>query len=384
MSIRNALIRIAANCIYFLRRKTLRGSGIRFLVFSGTSGKTLARTASVHVLRRAALPVVSPPFGYTNELGIVLAALGIESVRLFSLSGIRRVASARAPRGAYICIELGADWRADIDWFLDRFVPFGVCITNVASLEWTRTREEIWSDKRALMENIPSEGFLVWSRENESVEQIRGIASKLRCRRAEFSVSIGKQYVTYKNRRFHSALAEFVPYAQAFGAAIASIECIGSPASVRDDAFADYAPPAGRLVQKRLPGGAILLADTYKAVPQCTLHVLATALAISAKKRIAVITAMQPLWKNERDHYRQIGELLNHFDGSYFVGPERLFSMLRQIVPHAIHADIGTLGILLKKEATDGTLIVIKGAGRYHLDRLASLLDANEHVRRGL
>jgi hypothetical protein len=170
---RNILIRLIADCIYLIHRGAFLATPPRFIVFTGTSGKTLARFATTHALRSAGATVVSPPLGYTNELGLVLAAIGIESVRLTSLAGVRSILRARPDSSAYICIELGADWRYDIPWFLNRFTPHGVCITTTTKTEWTRELGDIWADKQLLVRQIPPGGFVCWSSKNESADVVR-------------------------------------------------------------------------------------------------------------------------------------------------------------------------------------------------------------------
>jgi UDP-N-acetylmuramoylalanine-D-glutamate ligase len=49
----------------------------KFLVFTGTVGKTTMRDTVSYVLKEFGLTVRSSNLGYTNELGIVLSIFGI-------------------------------------------------------------------------------------------------------------------------------------------------------------------------------------------------------------------------------------------------------------------------------------------------------------------
>ncbi len=382
MSIRNLLIRIAANSIYLIRLKTLRVSDARFLVFTGTSGKTLARTASAYALHKAGFPVVSPPYGYTNELGIILAALGIESIRLLTPRGIWRVMSARPPQGAYICIELGADWRLDIPWFLKRFRPFGVYIANTSTQEWTRALENIWAEKQELTRHIPKDGFLCWSSQNESAQKARVMkTSKETYRTLEFNIAPTKTYFRYESPlgaySFRSPLSFLTPYTEAFGCAIACMEMIEKASLVRDDFFLGYKAPSDRFSQNTMVGGAVLISDIYKAVPQCSKYVLNFALTIPAKKRIAVVSAMHPLWSHESVYYQNLAEMLQQFDTVYFIGPQRIYFLMRSYAPRIMHINqshFEELAKILKQESKPDTVIVIKTAGRYHIERMVTTL----------
>lgn len=362
MSFRNILIRTAANIIYLLRRSAIQKSDLRFVVFTGTSGKTLARSAATYAFRKRGFSAVSPPFGYTNELGIVLAALGIESVRLLGVGGLRRIFSAHPEEGAYVCIELGADWRRDIPWFLARFSPYGVCITSVDPRAWTRSLADIWNDKKALIDAIRGDGFLLWSQENPSKEKIRALVWP-GIRSEEFTG------FESESRLLHDA--------QALGCAAACLRMAGDREVLLHDFFDAYPGVSERVSKTELASGALLIADTYKAIPQCAEYVLKLGLGEPIKKKTAVISALHPLWQNEELHYARIAGLLKGYDVVYFVGPEYVFRLLSRELPHIVHMGESdyekTARDILKKSDRD-TLIVIKGAGRYHLSRLVAML----------
>ncbi len=382
MSIRNFCIRIIADCIYLIRYRTLNTGNVRFLVFTGTSGKTLARTATAYALRKAGFRVISPPYGYTNELGVVLAALGVETLSLLSLEGIQRVIQSNPPSDAYVCIELGADWRLDIPWFLKRFKPYGVFITNTSIQEWTRPLENIWSDKQRLVRHIPQDGFLCWSKQNESVEKIRtmGVPEHKYCT-LDFTVSAGKMEFLYEsqNAKYHfsSPSSALTPYTEAFGCAIACMEIMKKIPLLSKDFFAGYQASKNRFSYQTLTGGSVLVSDTYKSVPQCSKYVLEFALALPAKKHIAVVSAMHPLWMNKTIHYRNLSSTLKHFDKIYFIGPHQIYNLIKRYVPKIERTDevsFKDLAVVLQENASTETVLVIKTAGRYHAESLVEML----------
>lgn len=369
MATRNLFIRLIADCIYFLRYRTIRSGNARFIVFTGTSGKTLARSATAYALRKAGYRVIFPPYGYTNELGIVLAALGIESVRLFSFAGLARALTGRPPKGAYICVEAGADWYPDIPWFVRRFTPYGICITDVATAEWARPLAAIWDEKKELIRHISPDGFVCFSTRNPSLPELRSMKVPQE-QRKEF---------TAEDNEFSSPLAAYMPYREAFGCAIACLECIDTKASLPKDFFSAYRGVPERFSLSVLRSGATVIADTYKAIPQCTEYVLDLARSLPAKKRIVVISEMRPLWRNERLHYEHLASLLQSFDATYFIGPQNLGLFLAELLPNlrVINGESQYPQIAkdILAEAGPGTTIVVKGAGRYRLLELVSLLE---------
>ncbi len=368
MATRNILIRLIANCIYFLRYRTIRASGSRFIVFTGTSGKTLARSATTYALRKAGCSVISPPYGYTNELGIVLAALGIESLHLFSLKGVAQALTSCPPQGAYICVEVGADWYPDIPWFVKRFAPWGVCVTDVVADEWTRPRAAIWNEKRELIKHIPADGFLCYSKHNTSLDELRS-----------FKISNEQRREFYSSEHVSSSrLADLLPYAEAFGCAVSCLQIIDKSVSIQEDFFDGYTPVAERLSISSLSNGAMLVADTYKAIPQCTEYVVKLALSLPAKHRIAVMSEMRPLWRNMREHYVRVASLLKSFDRVYFVGPQQVVAILLESLPGLQvienESEYANVAEDILADSGSESLVVVKGAGRYHLARLVSKL----------
>ena len=382
MSIRNILIRLVATIIYQLRKKTLRNSKARFLVFTGTSGKTLARSATAYALRKKGYTVISPPYGYTNELGIVLAALGIESTKLFSVVGLRRVFFETAQSEAYICIELGADWYPDTRWFLKHFEPFGVCLTNSTRDEWVRKLSTIWEERRLLVANISSSGFVCYSSQNESIEEIKKACSVSSVTSYEFTS-------TYKDKNLfecligasalgvYSPYANLVPYREAFGAAITCLYALGVSVS-HEDFFSEYKSVAHRLDVTQLTSGATLVADTYKAIPQCTEYVLRLAESIPKEKKIVVLSEMRPIWKNKKEHYNKLLPFLKGFNEVYFIGPpdimELLSGQLSNVHSITSEQEYEALAKKITASANKETLYVVKGSGYYHLSRLVTLL----------
>lgn len=363
MPFRNALIRIAASALYALRRDALIRPDIRLLAFSGTAGKTLALSATKHALQKTGRTAVSLPYGYTNELGIVLAMLGIEEpVRLHTPSGIRRILTSEAPRDAFVLVEVGADWREDARWFARRFHPSAIFLTALDPIAWARPIPDILADKAALIRVLAPGGYVVLSRSNPSFEALRALLSS----RADITVL-----------EFSPEPDTMSAHAEAEGHAAAYAGVLGD-ASAR--MFEGYEPPAERVSVRTYPEERTIVSDTYKAVPYCARSVLDCALALPAEKHILVISAMHPLRLSIREHYADLAERSARFDACYFVGPENVFAMLRAKNPgiQRITAASGYRNLArdIAKHSPPGTLVAVKGAGRYGLGSLVQELDS--------
>lgn len=363
MPFRNSLIRIAASALYALRRDALVRPDIRLLAFSGTAGKTLALRATKHALKKSGRTAISLPYGYTNELGIVLAMLGIEEpVRLHTLYGIRRVLTSEAPQGAFVLVEVGADWREDARWFARRFHPSAIFLTALDPIAWARPIPDILADKAELIRALAPEGHVVLSRANPSFGALRVLSSS----RADITVL-----------EFSPEPDAMAAHAEAEGHAAAYADALGS-ASLH--VFDDYEPPAERVSARTYQEERTIVSDTYKAVPYCVRSVLDYALALPAEKRILVISAMHPLRLSIREHYADLGERSARFDACYFAGPENVFAMLRAKNPgiQRITAASGYRNLAddIYRRSPPGTLVAVKGAGRYGLGSLVQELDS--------
>jgi UDP-N-acetylmuramyl pentapeptide synthase len=374
MPIRRIAVRLAASCIFLARRRAIREGDVRFIVCTGTSGKTLARSAIAYALRRRGESVVSAPYGYTNELGIVLAALGIESVKLFSYRGLVRICTAQAKPGTYACIELGADWYPDIPWFVRHFAPTLVCITAVATDVWVRPLEQIWAEKSLLVRSA-SGGFVSFNSDNPSVGSIETLPLPSRTIRIRTAKTGQRSFLVRLKEReseFTSGLSDLAPYREAFGFAVACLYSVGVAEQIPPDFFEAYEPPAQRLTVRMLSSGSLLIADTYKAIPQCTDYVLSLAQQMPAQRRVAVVSELRPLWLQKRRQYERLALLLRGFDEAYFAGPGSLYVRLRATLPKLERLDESGYGALAEKLRgyPASTVVVIKGAAPYRFSRI--------------
>jgi UDP-N-acetylmuramyl pentapeptide synthase len=277
----------------------------------------------------------------------------------------------------------------------------------MSTRQWVREVESIWNDKKRLMSSVQPGGLVCWSAENESVDTIRAYCARKDSLDAVHSLEYrvtadsgagtgaGKGLLKYEGLGTHdisSRYAHLMPYREAFGAAIACLECVVGAQqkiqSIEKDIVADYEPPRERFAEYFLDigaNGARLIADTYKAIPHCVNFVCDYALSLPAQRRIVCISAMHPLWVNSEGWYRDIAKKLSRFDEVYFIGPEVHYNMVKAhmsashtapFITHINENDYDRVAKSLREQANRGTVIVVKAAGRYHADRLVSMIRA--------
>jgi UDP-N-acetylmuramyl pentapeptide synthase len=350
MSFQQIIIRAIANAIYLLRRRAIRQAPIRWVVCTGTSGKTLTRQFIAHALRKTGHAVVSPQLGYTNELGIILAALGIERVSLTTWQGIRTVFTSSLSQQTFVCIELGADFYKDISWFLKRFTPFAVCITSVAPTTWARDRAVIATEREHLIQAITPDGFAI------------------------FGGSVSGTLLSYP---FILRRQLFEPHIRALNCTVRCMEQLNLRHHFTPTFYEDFIFSSDRLDVAKMRSETTIIADTYKAIPYCTNWFLDMAVRHTAKKKFLIISELRPLWKNADQFYADIAAQFKHFDRIYFIGPQKIYAFLAAHDSRVQHIDVSsfqTVAAEIASNAGSDDAVFIKGSFVYKLDELKQLL----------
>jgi UDP-N-acetylmuramyl pentapeptide synthase len=102
-----------------------------------------------------------------------------------------------------------------------------------------------------------------------------------------------------------------------------------------------------------------------------------TGLRGTAAKRIAIVSAFQPLWKKNSSAYWATLEYLKHYDTVYTVGSQSLHSLLdtKATTAFLLEEDgYSDAAKTLAAEITRGATVVVKGAGRYQLNSLVNMI----------
>lgn len=397
------VIRLVAHVIAWLKRKELRMGNAKFLVFTGTAGKTTLRHAVTFAGEGLGYRMRSNHLGYSNELGVLLTAFGIQRFSVFALRDWWKILRATLKEETFVCIELGADFYHDIPWFLARVQPFAVFLAGMTREDWVEDGEVIARERRALFAALPREGMVVVNSDDVAAMQLFA-RSKTRARTATFSLEGQNASVTLvqwsDNARrvpLHDALTKeervevsvhgqreqmifhrplFTPQLSALLAATAFFATL-APSRTREMLFEHYPFAPERLQWSWAKSGAAILEDVYKATPLCTFWFLRTAAQLQVRKKILVITEMRPLVL-QKDHFLdELAHAVEIMDAVYFLGPEEQWQTLHRVNKEIMHitpkdyADIAR-GIL--QQTDRDAVILLKGSFRYQLGKLGELL----------
>lgn len=399
--------RFLAEIFYFLKKKALSKNQIKFLVFTGTVGKTTTRHAVAYALKKAGFEVESGPWGYTNEAGIILSIFGIYNFSFWSLSSWRSFLKARISSEKFVCIELGADFRKDIDWFLKKFRPFAVFINGLSQEEWSRDIQEVLIDKQKILESVPENGFIFF---NADDYLIKSLVKKSKIVSSLESISLKEKQASIhllewsnllktipvekilkyrekillnvrgKKIKFYFPYPLFEPQIYALASGIGFIDIVLKKNTLGqnlEDLFKDYVFPPQRLKICYARNGALIIEDSYKSTPHCLNYCLEMVKKIKARKKIIVLTEMHPLRMNIKKIYSKIGESLNFAYKVYFLGRNSIFHCLRNNmakVEKIENSGFENLAREIFSISSRKDVILLKGAARYQLSKLKNLL----------
>jgi UDP-N-acetylmuramyl pentapeptide synthase len=405
MSAKQIIIRGIASIVFLIKRKEFKTSNLKFLVFTGTVGKTTLRDAMAHTLKGLGIPVFSNKLGYSNELGILLTAMEVQKFSLKNPTDWLNLLKRKVPKEGFVCVELGADFYKDISWFLKRFTPFAVFISSVASEVWSKNMISISHGRQLLLEKIPKSGFVIYNLDDfETVDLIK----KSNTLAKAISFSLGKigsdntlmgwsKNVYSKNinkifeaderidlrvgkKEFNFLLKRsvFEPQIYAILAAFSFIHNI-FPSRLKElpNLFKNYKFSTNRLQFFKAKNGALIIEDSYKTIPFSSYWFIDMSKSVIAKKRILVTTEMRPLNFKIEYFYNKLAQKLIHMDLIYFLGPEKYFKILKKDnlkIKRVNVSDYPRIAEEIIKNSSANDLILLNGSYRYGLESIRKLL----------
>lgn len=401
MSARQLLIRIFANLLFLLKKRGLQATRVKFLVFTGTVGKTTTRDAVAHGLKSLGIPVFSNKLGYSNELGILLTIFECPEFSLKNPLKWISLLKKKVPTEGFVCVELGADFYQDIKWFLKKFTPFVVFVGGVSTESWSRDVREIFKERKALLEAVPRFGFVIYNMDDVgAVELVKksgtkaqksGISLRRGNKEADgllndwsnciFPQSLREQektiFTVYKQKiELRLTRAAFEPQIYGILAAFVFVKKM-FPNRILElpKSFKEYQFSKDRLQIFKAASRATIIEDSYKATPFCTSWFLGMAQHLSAEKVILILTEMRPLTFDAEHFYSQLP--IGFANKVYFAGPKKYFEILRKQNTNIQLLDTDNYGRIVKEilgNSSERDLILLKGSSRYRLNKLRDLL----------
>jgi len=360
------------------------------VAITGSNGKTSTKEMCAAILGVGA-PCLCNEGNLNNEYGLPLTLL-------------RRDAAHRS-----LVVELGMNHRGEIARLAEIARPTVGILTNVgtAHIEHLGSQDEIALEKGDLVAALTEEGSAVLNADDPRAlaQGERTPARVVRFGRGP-GADVRPEGLRAANGRFAfdlcaaqgrvavevAGLAE-TAVANALAAAAAALAAGASLDDVAEG-LARYRPVRGRLVPIALPGGGLLVDDTYNANPQSmevALRILARLVAEASAKAargIAVLGDMGELGESSGCAHRSTGRLaatlgIHHL----FAVGERAGEVAEGAVaagmdPARVHTsrDAGETGAELESMLRPGDHVLVKGSRAMRMERIVARL-AGEAAR---
>ena len=348
--------------MHALAREYRRALGARVIGVTGSVGKT-----SVKDIARALLPgrVHANRENFNTEIGMpltVLEAPGDTDVLVLEM----------AMRGRGQIAELAAIAEPEV-----------AVITNVGPVhvELLGSVEAIAEAKAEILDDLPLGGTAVAPVEAGALEQhLEPIAEQLRfgpggdVEAVEAKVADGVTEALVRTplgeERFHFPFTEAHNLVNAL-AAIAAGVALGADLGGMADRAASIGFSRFRGERLELPGGIVLVNDSYNANPVSMRAALDHLASLDAERTVAVLGEMGELGSDSPRYHREVGEHARAAGIDFVVG---VGAPARDYDPDELVADPGEAAELLAARLEPGDAVLVKGSRSAGLEAVAEQL----------
>ena len=158
-------------------------------------------------------------------------------------------------------------------------------------------------------------------------------------------------------------------------AAAAAALAAGIPLSTIARGLCAFVPVAGRLVRTTLPGGAVVLDDTYNANPD-SVRAAIDVLHEVGGRRVLVLGRMAEVGEQGPAFHREVGAYAREraIDVLYTLGPEAAAASAAFGVGAADYADVEAIITAARAVAVQGTTVLVKGSRSARMERVVRAL----------
>jgi len=336
-----------------------RRSNARVVAITGSVGKTSTKDILATLLRPH-VRLVAAEAGFNNEIGLPLTLARIEQDT------------------EVVVTEMGMRGPGQIRALAEIARPDVAVITAIAPahLEQLGSIENVARAKAELLEALPLGGVAIVPAAAPALEPF--IPAGLDVRRfdpPEVAVREGHAYVRYGGREIEFSFAARHQAANAV-AALTVCEALAVPLPV---GRVEVSFSRLRSQESELPGGGLLINDSWNANPVAMRAALEYAVErASGRRTIAILGEMAELGENAAAYHDEIGRLLRE------LGVDYVFAVGRMAKHYTTHVNAATwspavddpdaLLELIRAELGPGDVVLVKGSRSVGLEVVAEAL----------
>jgi UDP-N-acetylmuramoyl-tripeptide--D-alanyl-D-alanine ligase len=364
-----------------LARSVLAERAVKVIGITGSVGKTTTKEFAAALLSRR-FRVLKSEGNFNNKLGLALSLLRLE------------------PGHQLAVLEMGTSSFGEIRE-LTRIAPPDIpVITNVnpVHLEFLGDLEGVARAKKEILEGAREKAIAVLSADDA---RVRALGEDWLGRRLTFGFSadadiravsvrtlgeegtdvellyMGNKAAVRLTFLYQESVADLL-------AAVAVCAALDMPLEKIVSGIPDLRPLPGRGLMTRLPGGILLVDDSYNSNPRALAAALEGLACVPAHRRIAVLGDMLELGEKEAEYHLAAGGQVVEFgwDVLVAVGP-----LGRRLAEGALAAGLDSSRMHLfatpeeaaaavRSLAREGDLILVKGSRGTHLERISERLFA--------
>lgn len=340
---------------------------------TGSNGKTTVKTMLAGILKNVG-PVLATAGNYNNELGLPLTLCQLSEEHRFAV------------------IEMGAGQPGDIAYLAQLARPTIGVVNNAgpAHLERMGSLRGVARTKGEMIDTLAPEGIAVFNADDAFAPlwtELAGQRSMVRFAleqpaevSAQWTPAAGGSHIDLQTPA--GALTVNLPVPGVHNvsnalAATAAALAAGAPLAAVKAGLEAFEAVGGRLVRRQMPGGWLLIEDTYNANPASVsagLHVLSH----ETGERWLVLGDMRELGADADALHFQVGSEASR------LGVSRLFAL----GPHSRHAvagfgaggehyaDLNALVSALGAEIHADVVCLVKGSRGMRMERVSQALEA--------
>lgn len=296
----------------------------------------------------------------------------------------------------YLILEMGVEYKNEMDFYLWLAQPDIGVITNITNThtEFFKNSEGVFEEKRKLVDSLKNGDVAVLNYENH---YLRKLAKELNCKVVFFGeksmnrasnikyLTSGKMQFTAKDK--NSTLQIVIPvlgkqFVSDAMAAIVTSKVLGIKNEKIKKGLMDYIPAKHRMRMVNIPGGGIVLDDSYNNNPTAFEKVIKTLNDIAGRrKKVVVFGDMLELGELEKSEHEKAGRLLAESKLYFLICVGDAASITAATFKkHSNNTKVQSVADwksaykILRNMNLKNTLILVKGSRKIALENLVSKL----------